>query len=134
MLFSDKRKHSLQVPAKDDKGNAVTVGWLVHHLCEEVMKDTRKEMFVLDDHVYDPYSISPLLNVFLLSNQSSPHISISGSRHVQISRPRASLKSNKLSPALFAFTISYPLSNPPDAFKLVHVSGTYFGTDNSACI
>lgn len=89
MLFSDKRKHSLQVPAKDDKGNAVTVGWLVHHLCEEVMKDTRKEMFVLDDHVYDPYSISPLLNVFLLSNQSSPHISISGSRHVRTSWPRS---------------------------------------------
>jgi hypothetical protein len=54
MLFSDQRKHSLRVPAKDDKGNAVTVGWLVHHLCEEVMKDTRKEMFVLDDHVYGP--------------------------------------------------------------------------------
>ncbi|KAG0648278.1 Ubiquitin-related modifier 1 [Hyphodiscus hymeniophilus] len=51
MLFSDQRKHTLQVPAKDDKGNAVTVGWLVHHLCEEVMKDTRKELFVLDGHV-----------------------------------------------------------------------------------
>ena len=51
MLFSDQRKHSLSVPSKDDKGNAVTVGWLVHHLCEKVMKDTRKEMFVLDGHV-----------------------------------------------------------------------------------
>jgi ubiquitin related modifier 1 len=56
MLFSDQRKHSLSVPAKDDKGNAVTVGWLVHHLCEEVMKDTRKEMFILDGHVYVSYS------------------------------------------------------------------------------
>jgi ubiquitin related modifier 1 len=54
MLFSDQRKHSLQIPAKDDNGNAVTVGWLVHHLCEDVMKDTRKEMFVLDGHVYAP--------------------------------------------------------------------------------
>jgi hypothetical protein len=52
MLFSDERKHSLAVPAKDDKGNAVTVGWLVDYLCEEVMKETRKEMFVLDGHVY----------------------------------------------------------------------------------
>jgi ubiquitin related modifier 1 len=51
MLFSDKRKHRLSVPAKDGKGNAVTVGWLVDYLCEEVMKDTRKEMFVLDGHV-----------------------------------------------------------------------------------
>jgi hypothetical protein len=51
MLFSDERKHKLSVPAKDDKGKAVTVGWLVDYLCEEVMKDSRKEMFVLDGHV-----------------------------------------------------------------------------------
>ena len=69
MLFSDKRKHSLQVPAKDDKGNAVTVGWLVHHLCEDVMKDTRKEMFVLDGHVYDPPFYLTASQHFLSSNQ-----------------------------------------------------------------
>lgn len=51
MLFSDQRKMTLSVPAKDVKGVAVTVGWLVDHLCEEVMKDSRKEMFVLDGHV-----------------------------------------------------------------------------------
>ncbi|PVH85426.1 ubiquitin related modifier 1 [Cadophora sp. DSE1049] len=51
MLFSDERKHKIEVPAKDDKGNAVTVGWLVDYLCEELMKDTRKEMFLLDGHV-----------------------------------------------------------------------------------
>jgi hypothetical protein len=52
MLFSDERKHSLTVPTRDGKGNAVTVGWLVDYLCEEVMKDTRREMFLLDGHVY----------------------------------------------------------------------------------
>lgn len=51
MLFSDERKHKLSVPAQDSKGEAVTVGWLVEYLCEEIMKDTRKEMFVLDGHV-----------------------------------------------------------------------------------
>ncbi|KAH8683007.1 ubiquitin-related modifier 1 [Tricladium varicosporioides] len=51
MLFSDERKHKLVVPTKDDKGNAVNIGWLVHHLVEDVMKDSRKEMFVLDGHV-----------------------------------------------------------------------------------
>lgn len=51
MLFSDERKHKISIPRKDDKGMAVTVGWLVHYLCEEVMKDTRKEMFVLEGHV-----------------------------------------------------------------------------------
>jgi ubiquitin related modifier 1 len=52
MLFSDERKHLLSVPLKDSNGNAVTIGWLVNYLCDEVMKDTRKELFVLDDHVY----------------------------------------------------------------------------------
>ena len=51
MLFSDERKHKISIPAQDSRGNAVTVGWLVNYLCEEVMKDPRKEMFVLDGHV-----------------------------------------------------------------------------------
>jgi ubiquitin related modifier 1 len=51
MLFSGERKHRLSVPAKDSKGDAVTVGWLVDYLCDEAMKDNRKEMFVLDGHV-----------------------------------------------------------------------------------
>jgi hypothetical protein len=52
MLFSDERKHKLSIPTKDDQGNAVNIGWLVKYLCEKVMKDSRKEMFVLDGHVY----------------------------------------------------------------------------------
>jgi ubiquitin related modifier 1 len=51
MLFSDQRKHALSVPAKDADGEPVTVGWLVKYLCDEVMKDSRKDMFVLDNHV-----------------------------------------------------------------------------------
>jgi len=56
MLFSDERKHRISVPATDSKGIAVTVGWLVDYLCDEVMKDNRKEMFVLDGHVYANYT------------------------------------------------------------------------------
>lgn len=51
MLFSDERKHKITVPKLDDQGKPVTVGWLVIYLCNEVMKDTRKELFVLDDRV-----------------------------------------------------------------------------------
>lgn len=51
MLFSDERTHRLSIPLKDEKEDPVTVGWLVHYLCNEVMKDTRKEMFILDGHV-----------------------------------------------------------------------------------
>lgn len=51
LLFDNERKHVMSMPAKDSKGDAVTVGWLVHYLCNELMKDSRKEMFVLDEHV-----------------------------------------------------------------------------------
>jgi len=51
MLFADQRKHKLPIPAYDDNKNPVTVGWLVHYLCNEIMQDARKDMFVLDGHV-----------------------------------------------------------------------------------
>lgn len=51
MLFADQRNHALSVPTKDEEGKEVTIGWLVRYLCEEVMSDSRKEMFMLDDHV-----------------------------------------------------------------------------------
>jgi ubiquitin related modifier 1 len=51
MLFSNARTHEIEIPCQDDQGNAVTVGYLIQYLCREVMKDSRKEMFVLEDHV-----------------------------------------------------------------------------------
>ncbi|KAI1498505.1 ubiquitin-like protein [Biscogniauxia marginata] len=50
MLFSDQRRHSLSLPAMDgDK--PLTIACLIDHLCNHTMKDTRKELFVLDDHL-----------------------------------------------------------------------------------
>jgi len=51
MLFSDKRMHKIEVPARDTDGAPATVAFLIHYLCEHLMRDTRKELFVLDDHV-----------------------------------------------------------------------------------
>lgn len=51
MLFSNCRQHELQIPAVDEDGNAATVGYLTWYLCREVMKDSRKEMFLLDGHM-----------------------------------------------------------------------------------
>ena len=51
MLFSNHRTHELEIPAIAQTGKPVTVGDLVLYLCREVMKDARKEMFVLDGHV-----------------------------------------------------------------------------------
>ncbi|ETS80683.1 hypothetical protein PFICI_08212 [Pestalotiopsis fici W106-1] len=51
MLFGDERRHSLSIPAVDKDGKPATVAFLIDHLCRETMKDSRKELFVLDDHL-----------------------------------------------------------------------------------
>ncbi|KAI1351791.1 Urm1-domain-containing protein [Xylaria sp. FL0043] len=51
MLFSDQRRHVLSVPALDKSSRPVTVAYLIEYLCEHTMRDTRKELFVLDDHL-----------------------------------------------------------------------------------
>jgi len=51
MLFSNQRTHKLEIPSTDGDSKPVTVAFLIQYLCTKVMKDSRKEMFVLDDHV-----------------------------------------------------------------------------------
>ena len=51
MLFSNQRKLSLTIPVKDENGTRSNIAFLVRHLCDAVMKDPRKELFVLDDTV-----------------------------------------------------------------------------------
>lgn len=67
MLFSDRRRHSVVLPAKDQDGKPSTIASLIHHLCEHVMEDTRKELFVLQDHLY--VSHRPLPPLAPLSSQ-----------------------------------------------------------------
>ena len=52
MLFSNQRKHELKLPAKDEAGEPSNIAFLVRYLCEKLMKDRRKDLFVLDDTVY----------------------------------------------------------------------------------
>ncbi|RKF59450.1 Ubiquitin-related modifier 1 [Erysiphe neolycopersici] len=59
MLFRDERKHKLVLPRNKivnnnnggDDETPITIGWLIEYLCENLMTDSRKEMFVLDGHV-----------------------------------------------------------------------------------
>lgn len=51
ILFSNQKKYSLLLPAKDGSGAPANIAFLVQHLCDNVMKDPRKELFVLDDTV-----------------------------------------------------------------------------------
>jgi ubiquitin related modifier 1 len=52
LLFANQKKYSLSVPATDESGAPANVAFLVRYLCDKLMKDPRKEMFVLDDSVY----------------------------------------------------------------------------------
>ncbi|KAH8724144.1 ubiquitin-related modifier 1 [Phaeosphaeriaceae sp. PMI808] len=51
ILFSNQKKYSLSIPTKDDSGTRASIAFLVRYLCDKVMKDPRKELFVLDDTV-----------------------------------------------------------------------------------
>lgn len=52
MLFSNQRKHSVSLPAIDENGKPSNMASLVRHLCKYVMKDPRKEFFVVDDAMF----------------------------------------------------------------------------------
>jgi ubiquitin related modifier 1 len=51
LLFSNERKHTISVPESDSTGSRPNVSWLVDHLCTSLMKDPRKDMFVIDGTV-----------------------------------------------------------------------------------
>ncbi|GAB1741230.1 hypothetical protein NU219Hw_g6471t1 [Hortaea werneckii] len=52
MLFSDQRKHHIALPSKDpESGHPSTVAFLIQWLCENLMKDPRRDMFVLEGSV-----------------------------------------------------------------------------------
>ncbi len=53
MLFSDQRKHKISIPNQDEEGRPANVAYLIRWLCDNLMKDPRKELFELDDSVYD---------------------------------------------------------------------------------
>lgn len=52
MLFSNRRKHSISLPAVDENGEASTLAYLVRYLCKNILKDCRKELFVLDGSMF----------------------------------------------------------------------------------
>lgn len=47
-MFSDQRHHKLTIPTLDKNGKAVTIAYLIDHLCENAMTDSRKDLFVLE--------------------------------------------------------------------------------------
>jgi len=48
MLFDNISKHSVALPRLDAAGHPTTMGALIKYICEHLIKDPRKELFVLD--------------------------------------------------------------------------------------
>jgi hypothetical protein len=61
MLFSDQKRHNITIPATDKDGKPVTVTYLIDYLCKNTMKDSRKELFVLDNQMYVSSSLMSIL-------------------------------------------------------------------------
>ncbi|KAF1981601.1 ubiquitin related modifier 1 [Aulographum hederae CBS 113979] len=51
MLFADKKVHAIGLPAKTPDGKASNIAFLVDQVCEHLMEDDRKELFIQDDSV-----------------------------------------------------------------------------------
>ncbi|KXL44857.1 hypothetical protein M433DRAFT_144235 [Acidomyces richmondensis BFW] len=51
MLFSNQRRHDVILPALDINGQSSNMGFLIKWICHNLMKDPRKEIFVLNDSI-----------------------------------------------------------------------------------
>lgn len=48
MLFDNETKHKVTIPSKNTDESPSTIASLIRYLCDHVMRDSRKELFVLD--------------------------------------------------------------------------------------
>lgn len=51
ILFANERKHKVTLPAQLENGTRPNISYLLQYLVDNVMKDRRKELFVLEDNV-----------------------------------------------------------------------------------
>ena len=76
MLFSNQKRRVLSIPTTKDDGKPVNIAFLVDYLVKNVMKDPRKELFVLDNQVYVcllPSHLSSALGASSSHRDSNPH-------------------------------------------------------------
>lgn len=60
ILFSNERKHTIQLPTRLSDGSQPNIAYLLRHLVDNVMKDQRKELFIIEDNVYDNEETNPV--------------------------------------------------------------------------
>jgi ubiquitin related modifier 1 len=51
MLFDNKTKHAISLPSKTQEGKPSTIAYLITYICNNLMKDPRRELFVLENAI-----------------------------------------------------------------------------------
>ena len=54
MLFDNVTKHTVSLSNDAADEEPPTLGYLIRYICENLIKDPRKELFVVDGAVYAP--------------------------------------------------------------------------------
>ncbi|KAK5289608.1 Ubiquitin-related modifier 1 [Exophiala xenobiotica] len=75
LLFDNVTKNAVSLSKDADNGNPPTVGYLVRYLCDHLMKDSRKELFVLDNAVYVNVREEACVSLLILACKSPRHFS-----------------------------------------------------------
>lgn len=52
ILFANERKHKINLPAQLEDGSPSNIAYLLQYLVNNLMKDQRKDMFIMEDNVY----------------------------------------------------------------------------------
>jgi hypothetical protein len=52
LLFGNERKHKVVLPARLEDGSRPNITYLLKYLVDNLMKDQRKDMFIMEDNVY----------------------------------------------------------------------------------
>ena len=52
ILFGNERKHKISLPGQLDNGAPSNISYLLQYLVDNLMKDQRKELFIMEDNVY----------------------------------------------------------------------------------
>lgn len=48
MLFDNETKHRVKLPSKSADESPANVAFLIKYICDNLMSDSRKELFILD--------------------------------------------------------------------------------------
>lgn len=50
-MFSNERKHDVAIPAQLSDGGRPNIAYLLQYLVDNIMRDERKDLFILEDNV-----------------------------------------------------------------------------------